>query len=54
MRQMFEIIGGDSDVLSSEKAVSALRQHLEVLRTKQAEIAQQIEQTSTALHKLVA
>ena len=54
IRQMFEVIGGDADVLSSEKAVSALRQHLEVLRTKQAEIAQQIEQTSTALHKLVA
>ncbi len=54
IRQMFELIGGDAEILSSDKAVATLRQHLEALRSKQVELTQQIEQTSSALHKLVA
>lgn len=54
IRQIFEMIGGDADILSSEKVVAMLRRHLESLRGKQAELTHQIEQTSTALHKLVA
>ena len=54
IRQMFELIGGDAEILSSDKAVATLRQHLEALRSKQIELTQQIEQTSSALHKLVA
>jgi DNA-binding transcriptional MerR regulator len=54
IRQMFELIGGDVDVLSDEKAVSLLRHHLDLLQDKQAEITRQIEQTSSALHHLVA
>ena len=54
IRKMFDLIGGDADILSSDKAITILRQHLELLRGKEAEITQQIEQTSTALHKLVA
>lgn len=54
IRQIFEMIGGDADVLSSDKAITMLRHHLEVLRSKQMELTHQIEQTSSALHKLVA
>jgi DNA-binding transcriptional MerR regulator len=52
IRQVLEIVGGDIDVLSSDKAVAMLRHHLELLRGKQTEIAQQIEKTSSALHNL--
>lgn len=54
IKQIFETVGGDIDVLSSGKAVAMLRHHLEALRNKQAELSQQIEKTSTALQKLVA
>ena len=54
IRKMFDLIGGDADILSSDKAITILRQHLELLRGKEVEITQQIEQTSKALHKLVA
>ena len=54
IRQMFELIGGDAEILSSDKAVAMLRHHLAALRAKQVELTQQIEQTSSALHKLVA
>jgi len=54
IRHMFDMIGGDADILSSDKAVAMLRQHLEALQGKQAELSHQIEQTSSALHKLVA
>jgi DNA-binding transcriptional MerR regulator len=54
IRQMFDLIGGDAEILSSDKAVAMLRQHLAALRAKQMELTQQIEQTSSALHKLVA
>lgn len=54
IRQVFEMIGGDADILSSEKAVEMLRLHLEALRNKQAELSSQIEQTHSALIRLVA
>ncbi len=54
IRHMFDVIGGDADVLSHEKAATLLRRHLESLQNKQAELTQQIEQTSTALQRLVA
>lgn len=54
IRNIFELVGGDIDILSSDKAVAMLRVHLEALRSKQTELSQQIEQTSTALNKLVA
>ncbi len=54
IRQIFDMIGGDADILGSDRVVTMLRAHLELLQGKQAEIAKQIEQTSTALHKLVA
>ena len=41
-------------MLASEKAVNLLRQHLDTLRNRQAEITQQIEKTSSALDSLVA
>lgn len=54
IRQMFDMIGGDADILGSERATTMLRAHLDLLRNKQAEITNQIDQTSSALHKLVA
>lgn len=54
IRHIFELAGSDADILSSDKAVSMLRVHLEALRAKQDELTQQIEQTSTALQRLVA
>ena len=54
IRQVFDMIGGDADVLGSDRAAVMLRTHLDLLRNRQAEIANQIEQTATALHKLVA
>ena len=54
IRLIFESIGGDVDILSSDKAIATLRIHLEVLRGKQAEINQQIERTSNALQRMVA
>ena len=54
IRQIFDMIGGDADILGSDRAIAMLRAHLDLLRNKQAEITNQIEQTSSALHKLVA
>ena len=54
IRAIFEVIGDDVDVLSSDKAIARLRQHLETLRTRQQEIANQIEQTASALKNLAA
>lgn len=54
IRQIFEIAGSDADILSSGKAVAMLRVHLEALRSKQAEITQQIAQTESALDRLAA
>jgi DNA-binding transcriptional MerR regulator len=54
IRQIFDLIGGDADILSSGRAVAMLRAHLDLLRSRQAEITNQIEQTNSALHNLVA
>jgi DNA-binding transcriptional MerR regulator len=54
IRQIFELIGDDVDVLSSDKAIAMLRHHLETLRNRQQELTNQIEQTSSALKNLVA
>jgi len=54
IRQIFELVGGDADILSSDKAFSLLRKHLEALRGKQAEIGQQIEKTTNALRQMLA
>ena len=54
IRDILELLSPEEDVLASEKAISLLRQHLDTLRNRQLELAQQIEKTSTALHSLVA
>lgn len=54
IRDILEVLAPEEDVLASEKAVSLLRQHLDTLRSRQAEITLQIEKTSSALQSLVA
>lgn len=54
IRDILDVLGPEEDVLASEKAVNLLRQHLDTLRSRQAEIVQQIEKTSSALQSLVA
>jgi len=54
IRDILEVLAPDEDVLASEKAISLLKQHLDTLRSRQAELSQQIEKTSSALHSLVA
>lgn len=54
IRDILALLSPEEDVLASEKAVSMLRQHLDALRNRQAELNQQIEKTSSALHSLVA
>jgi DNA-binding transcriptional MerR regulator len=54
IREILAVLSPEDDVLASEKAVSLLRHHLSTLQSRQAEINQQIEKTSSALHNLVA
>jgi DNA-binding transcriptional MerR regulator len=54
IREILALLSPEEDVLASEKAVGLLRQHLDTLRTRQAEVTQQIERTSSALNSLVA
>lgn len=54
IREILGRIEPDADVLSSRTATEMLRKHLDALRNKHAELSQQIEQTSSALHRLVA
>jgi DNA-binding transcriptional MerR regulator len=54
IRDILAMLSPDEDVLASEKAVNLLRQHLDTLRNRQAEITQQIAKTSSALDTLVA
>lgn len=54
IRGILDVLGPEEDVLASEKAINLLRQHLDTLRGRQAEISQQIEKTTTALSGLVA
>jgi DNA-binding transcriptional MerR regulator len=54
IRDILALLSPQEDVLASEKAVGLLRHHLDTLRTRQAEVTQQIERTSSALSSLVA
>lgn len=54
IRDILAVLSPEEDVLASDKAISLLRQHLDILRNRQAELIQQIEKTSSALHSLVA
>lgn len=54
IRDILELLSPQEDVLASEKAVGLLRQHLDTLRHRQAEVTQQIERTNSALSSLVA
>lgn len=54
IREILELLGPEEDVLASEKAVSLLKQHLELLQNRHDEIKVQIEKTNTALDSLVA
>jgi DNA-binding transcriptional MerR regulator len=54
IREILDVLSPQEDVLASAKAISLLRQHLDTLRNRHAEITHQIERTSTALHSLVA
>ena len=54
IRGILEVLAEDEDVLESAKAVSLLKQHLDTLKSRQDELAQQIEKTHLALHGLVA
>lgn len=54
IRGILDVLNHDEDVLASEKAITLLKDHLETLRSRQAEINQQIEKTSSALNGLVA
>lgn len=54
IRDILAVLAPEEDVLASEKAVSLLRQHLDTLKSRHAEVTQQIERTSSALQSLVA
>ena len=54
IRELFDAAGADSDILASAKAMGFLRSHLALLKSRQEEIGQQIDQTATALEKLIA
>ncbi|WP_421693065.1 MerR family transcriptional regulator [Aestuariivirga sp.] len=54
IREILEMLGPEEDVLASEKAVSFLKQHLDLLKNRHDEITLQIEKTHTALDSLVA
>lgn len=54
IRDILAVLAPDDDVLASEKAVNLLRKHLDTLKSRQAEVTQQIEKTSSALQSLVA
>jgi DNA-binding transcriptional MerR regulator len=54
IRDILAVLAPEDDVLASEKAVNLLRKHLDTLKSRQAEVTQQIEKTSSALQSLVA
>lgn len=54
IRGILDTIPPEDDVLASDKSISLLKQHLDLLKTRQDELAQQIEKTHSALHGLVA
>lgn len=54
IREILDMLGPEEDVLASEKAVSFLKQHLDLLRNRHDEITQQIAKTNSAIDSLVA
>ena len=54
IREILDMLTPEEDVLSSEKAVRHLKQHLDLLKNRQDELQLQIEKTSNALESLVA
>lgn len=54
IREILDMLSPEEDVLASEKAVTFLKQHLDLLRNRHHEITQQIEKTNSALDSLVA
>lgn len=54
IRDLFSIVGADTDILGDAKAADLLRKHLDNLMLRQVEVNDQISQTSRALDKLVA
>lgn len=54
IREILDMLAPEEDVLSSEKAVRHLKQHLDLLKNRQDELLLQIEKTSSALDSLVA
>jgi len=54
IRTLLDAIGAESDVFESAVSVSLLRDHLDVLHGRQAELSSQITRTSTALERLNA
>lgn len=54
IREILDMLAAEEDVLSSEKAVSFLKQHLDLLKNRQDELSLQIQKTSSALDSLVA
>src|SRR5206468_6190396 len=41
IRDLFELVGADSEILGNSKAVGTLRVHLDLLKSRQAEVADQ-------------
>jgi MerR family mercuric resistance operon transcriptional regulator len=54
IRMLFEVVGGESDVLASSESASMLRRHLDSLRNKLIEINQQIATTAKVLDRFAA
>lgn len=54
IRDVLAAAGDCPDVLDHTLASNLLRSHLEALKSKQAELVRQIEQTSTVLERVVA
>lgn len=54
IREILDMLTPEEDVLSSEKAVRHLKQHLDLLKNRQDELRLQIEKTHSALESLVA
>ncbi len=54
IRDVLERVGDCPNILEIEQAVSMLRAHLDVLRSKHVEISRQIEQTATLVETRAA
>lgn len=54
IREILDMLAAEEDVLASEKAVSFLKQHLDLLKNRHEEISLQIAKTHSAIDSLVA